>query len=201
MWNDFKPTLLFLFRFFLTYGLLSAAYGFYIQSYDRLQPSQTDPSTQWVVQQVSFLAEILGYTTEIEEQAHNRYADLPSEQTFDTLLLDNKRAIAVEEGCNGLSVMILFVSFVLAFGGKWKKAIWFVPLGLVIIHLANLLRLLILAVLKADHDGNYFHFFHKYGFTAVIYFAVFVLWYVWVQFLVSNKPSSNLDKSAEQTLS
>lgn len=189
MWSDFRPTLLFLFRFFLTYGLLSAAYGFFIKQYDQAEPQVRDPFTHWVVEQVAQIAKWQGYEVVIEENAHLNYAKTAEEQTFDTLIFNDIRAIAVEEGCNGLSVMILFVSFVLAFGGNFQRLLWFIPAGLLLIHLSNLIRLYLLAILKVDFEGQYFHFFHKYGFTAVIYLSVFLLWYVWVQFLV--KPSAH----------
>lgn len=191
MWRDFRPTLFFLFRFFLTYALLSAAYGYFIKQYDEASPSETDPITKNIVVQLAFMAEAFGYEVTIDEDDHRNYAQSKDEQTYDSIRLNNVKAIAVEEGCNGISVMILFVAFVLAFGGSGKKAAWFIPLGLAFIHIANILRLFLLALLKIYFDQQYFYFFHKYGFTAVLYAAVFLLWYIWVQHIVVNRKSEN----------
>lgn len=182
MLKEFKPTLFFLLRFFLTYAICSVSYGLFIKQYDQSQPSIIDPITSQVVNQVGTLASWLGYQVEIEKNAHSNYTDLGHEQTFNTLYLNDIQAIAVEEGCNGMSVIILFASFIIAFGGNAKKSILFILAGIVFIHLSNLLRLLLLAILNVDFNGTYFHFFHKYGFTAVIYLAVFLLWYLWVNY-------------------
>lgn len=185
--KDFLPTIFFLLRFFGVYAILSVSYGFYIKSFDELEDSETDPITQSVVRQLSVVSEWFGYEVDIDEHSHRNYGSLAEEQTFDTVYFDKIQVIAVEEGCNGISVMILFVAFVLAFGGNWKSAVWFIPSGLLIIQIGNLMRLLLLAVLKAETDGNYFHFFHKYGFTAVIYLLVLILWHIWVRYFVSRK--------------
>jgi exosortase/archaeosortase family protein len=76
--------------------------------------------------------------------------------------------------------MYLFASFVFAFGGKGRTMAWFIPAGLVFLHGANLFRLLVLIEFNLHNQGTWFHFFHKYGFTSIIYAAVFGLWVLWV---------------------
>ena len=182
MWQEFKPTLYFLLRFFGTYIILSLAYGLYIKHYDEQSPALLDPFTRIIINQVGKISSSLGYKSETIQNDHLNYPKSGYAQTFDSLLLNDKRAIAVEEGCNGLNVMIMFVAFIFAFGGwKSRNSLWFLPLGLIFIHFSNLLRLFLLAWLNVDHDGRMFHFFHKYGFTAVSYASVFLLWFVWVR--------------------
>jgi exosortase family protein XrtF len=110
---------------------------------------------------------------------HLRY-ESKSEQTFDSLWLDTKYVISIEEGCNGLNIMILFFAFVVGFGGKLFNMLVFIPTGIIFIHVANLARLLLLSLLNVNSDGRAFHFFHKYGFTAILYVAILFLWYLWV---------------------
>jgi exosortase family protein XrtF len=87
--------------------------------------------------------------------------------------------LSVFEGCNGINVMIVFVAFMVAFGGAIRKLVWFIPLGLVVIHLANLGRLFLLYV-TAVQSPRYFYYFHKYFFTAILYLIVLALWAAWV---------------------
>lgn len=192
MWQEFKPTVFFLLKFFVLYLGLSTAYGLYIGAYE--SDAKVDPATRVVARHCSGSAGLLGYQTQIVEDDHLRRESLP-EQTYDSLWFDDIYAVSVEEGCNGLNVMILFVSFVIAFGGSWRAMLWFIPAGLLFIHLANLGRLLFLSLMNVEWGGRGFHFFHKYGFTAVLYLAILVLWYLWVMYLNAKKaPKAKQDE-------
>jgi len=191
MKSNLWTTVFFLMRFFAVYLALSWVYGRYIAHYDTLDPPRTDPFTREVVYEVTRLASWLGYETDVKLDDHLIYP-AAEEQTYDSIHLNGLIGVGVEEGCNGLSIMILFVAFVLSFGGNAQQAAWFVPAGLVFIHLANLGRILFLAILNVDFGGKHFHFFHKYGFTAVIYAAVFALWFVWVQGILNRRKSAGV---------
>ncbi len=179
MWKEFKPTILFLVKFFVVYFALSALYGFFIQKYDTREPAEVDSFTHFVTSNCTKTASVMGYETRVLKNSHIVHGSL-EEQTYDSVWLNDIFAIDIEEGCNGLNIMILFLAFVVAFGGKLVNMLIFIPLGIVFIHLANIGRLLLLSFLNVEWGGRAFHFFHKYGFTAVIYAAVFILWYLWV---------------------
>jgi exosortase/archaeosortase family protein len=82
--------------------------------------------------------------------------------------------------------MIVFLSFVLAMGPYVKPMTWFIPAGLLVIHLLNLLRVwgLFLVAVKLPEQ---FYFVHKYLFTSILYAVVFVLWFIWIR-LTSTRP-------------
>ncbi len=183
-WREFRPTVFFLLKFFALYLGLSWAYGAFIGQHDR--EGTVDPFTRLITQQCAKVAETAGYETYLIANDHQRQESLP-EQTYDSLWFDNVYAISVEEGCNGLNIMILFLAFVLAFGGPWRRMLWFIPLGFLFIHLANIARLMLLSLLNVEWSGQAFHFFHKYGFTAVLYAAVLFLWFLLVT-RVSKRP-------------
>ncbi len=194
MWKEFKPTILFLAKFFGIYFLFSMLYGFYISSYDTSDPPQTDPITKYIAVNCGKTASILGYQFRIIEDDHVNAVN-KSEVTYDSIWLDNNYAISIEEGCNGINIMILFVAFVVAFGGKLLNMVLFIPAGLLFIHISNIARLMLLSLLNVEWGGEAFHFFHKYGFTAVIYLSVFLLWYLWVV-KFSGKQGLSLKKKA-----
>lgn len=89
------------------------------------------------------------------------------------------------EGCNAISVMILFVAFLVAFTGKIKQYLWFVPVGLIILYISNILRIYLIGMIVL-----YFPAFvdsaHDYLFPGIIYGTVFILWVIWVKFIVSK---------------
>jgi exosortase family protein XrtF len=182
LWHTFKPTILFLGKFFGLYLLLSVAYGFYIRAYDTAQPAEVDPITRYVAIHCGGFSSWLGYEVTIVDDDHLRQENQP-ERTYDSLWLNDQYALSVEEGCNGINIMIIFLSFVIAFGGRPVRMLWFIPAGIVFIHLANIGRLFLLSYLNVSWSAEAYHFFHKYGFTAVLYLAILILWYLWVMHL------------------
>lgn len=180
MWQEFKPTIIFLAKFFAVYGFLSFGYGKYISHYDSLDKPSTDPITSFVTFNCTNSATIFGYEPVIVQNDHQNQLERYSEQNYDSIWLDGKYAISVEEGCNGVNIIILFLAFIVAFGGKLLNTLLFIPGGILFIHAANIGRLMLLSLLNVKYDGQGFHFFHKYGFTAVIYLAILLLWILWV---------------------
>ena len=68
----------------------------------------------------------------------------------------------------------------MAFGPVSNRMYWFIPLGLLVIHLVNLARISLLYFVSIRYP-RYMYFAHKYFFTAVLYAAVFMLWVWWVR--------------------
>ncbi len=94
--------------------------------------------------------------------------------------------VSIAFNCNGLSLMYLFTSFILAFSGKWKHKLIFIPAGLIIIHGFNIIRTALLAIIVVYKPG-WTDFNHKYTFTATIYIVIFILWVIWVNYFSAYK--------------
>ena len=84
------------------------------------------------------------------------------------------------EGCNAVSVMILFVAFIFAFY-KGIKTFVFAGLGLLFLHIINVLRIAGLNILIVE-SPDYSKIGHDYFFPAIIYGSVVVLWLIWIKF-------------------
>ncbi len=182
MFKEFKPAIVFLVKFFAIYLTGTVAYGIYI----RASQPYPDAITQWVTHQMVYILE-MKYGT-IQQTIITGTTD----QLMDTdaqwkgvgaaIALATEKGISmvsVFEGCNGFVIVVLFLAFLIAFGGPGRKLAWFIPLGIIAIHVANLFRLVLLGAISIDFP-QYLFFTHKYLFTAIIYGAVFLLWYVWV---------------------
>jgi exosortase/archaeosortase family protein len=76
--------------------------------------------------------------------------------------------------------MIIFVAFLVAFGPMRKALLWFIPVGLLIIHGINLARIALLFWVSL-YMPDFMYFTHKYLFTAILYVVVFLLWIGWVK--------------------
>jgi exosortase family protein XrtF len=166
LFKQFRPALLFLARFLGVYVVGSLAYGFFIESYGH----HPDPATRVVTHQTVALLNVAGEEVFAEDNP------------FGAQVLVNDASgtvLRVFEGCNGLNVMIVFVAFIVAFGGPLRRMAWFTLMGLTLIHLANLLRVGLLYVVATRFE-NYFYLYHKFIFTAVLYVLVFGLWVSWV---------------------
>ena len=86
-------------------------------------------------------------------------------------------------GCNALSIIILFVSFIIAFAQRFKKTLFYIFAGVVIIYSVNILRITILAIALYNYP-EYQHMLHGAVFPGIIYGMVFLLWLIWVQLLI-----------------
>lgn len=85
----------------------------------------------------------------------------------------------IAEGCNAVSVMILFVSFVAAFSGKLKQTVLFILFGVLSIYILNIIRIALLTVLLFYFPEQN-HLLHGVVFPLIIYGYVFVLWIFWI---------------------
>lgn len=169
------PTILFLVKFIVIYIVGNFLYGLYATAYE---PSP-DPATYWVTDQAAMVLTACGWSTDAENRTDKATTELSH---------DGKRILAVYEGCNGINVMIIFVAFLVAFGPIGNKLLWFIPLGLLIIHLMNLARITLLFWVSM-YWPDYMYFTHKYFFTAILYVVVFVLWVWWVRKYTTQKPT------------
>ncbi len=165
-YNEFKPAILFLLRFSIAFTVLSLIYSSWVAGYKDV----ADPITRNVATQIrGILAWFYEAVTSTDRTGN------PSMDIY----INGKYSISVFEGCNGVAIANLFFSFLVGFWGGLKKLAWFSILGIVVIHIANLFRLLLLAQMALT-NSPLFHFTHKYLFTLSIYAIVFVLWYFWV---------------------
>ena len=167
--KQYSPFFIFLLKFFAVYVGLTLIYQGYLNTCDNLQ-HEVDGFTRSVANQTKWFTDLLGY------QTHTRLHPTQSSVMF---LLDGHYISRVVEGCNAVSVMILFAAFVVAFKGSWKNTILFILAGTLVIHVLNVVRigLLSMALLKyPEHE----HVLHGVIFPAVIYGVVFLLWIIWV---------------------
>ena len=105
---------------------------------------------------------------------------LPNLEASSIKLFYNKKYIAqIIEGCNGISVIILFASFVIAFTGKFKHTVLYILVGSLSIHILNIARIALLCVLIYDFP-EYEAILHGVIFPLIIYGFVFLLWVIWV---------------------
>jgi exosortase/archaeosortase family protein len=94
--------------------------------------------------------------------------------------------IDVEPGCTSLKQWVHWIVLMVLFPGPWKHKFWYIPLGVIVIHFVNLIRitgLVLVSIPWSDHID----FFHDYVFKTFFYLMIFLMWLIWVtKFLPQN---------------
>ena len=96
------------------------------------------------------------------------------------LFYNQKYVAIITEGCNAISVIILFISFVVAFSGKLKTTLLFIAGGILLIYILNVFRIAILSALIFNFPKQA-PFLHGVIFPLYIYGVFFILWLIWVR--------------------
>jgi len=96
--------------------------------------------------------------------------------------------VAVEGSCSGLKQFYQWTILMILFPGSWKKKLWYIPLGLIVIHLNNILRIVILSIVTV-HWPQHWDFIHLWILRPFFYVVIFLLWVLWVEKIREGKKS------------
>lgn len=166
----------FILTFLTVYVVLTMSYKLYLDFSDGSK-YYPDYLTNLVAKQSESLIRALGYDAMIVPH--------PNEPSM-KLLVNSKFVARVVEGCNSISVIILFISFILAFAGKFKTTVIYILAGSVLIYVVNLIRIAILSIGLYNYPWRE-DVLHTVIFPMVIYGLVFLLWMFWVNRFSKNK--------------
>jgi len=165
----YKLVVRFITTFLIVYGIFSLIYRGYLE-YSKTSKYYPDYVTNLVAKQTRTLLEALDYRAIVEPH--------PDEASM-KLIINEKYVARIVEGCNSVSIIILFASFIIAFAGDKKTTIFYILVGSVLIYSANLIRVVLLT-------AGLYHYpwrkdiLHNVIFPAIIYCMVFLLWMLWV---------------------
>lgn len=140
-----------------------------------------DYMTNLVARQTSTLLNSIGYEASVLPH--------PDEASM-KVIVNGKYVARVIEGCNALSIIILFLSFIIAFSGKFKTTVLYCFAGAIILYAFNLIRIVILSAGLYHYPWRR-EILHNVIFPMLIYGTVFLLWMFWV-----NRFSKSLKSNA-----
>lgn len=172
----YQSVLQFLFLFLGIYILLTGLYLLYLKQ----EPSEKyypEIVTHVVAKQSAMFVSGLGYNADITPN---------SESPSMLLSINGKITASIVEGCNAVSVIILFSAFIIAFSQKRKPTILYVFVGSVLIYCVNILRIALLAI-GIYQFPQHQEFLHQIVFPAIIYGMVFLLWLLWIRRIMLTK--------------
>lgn len=166
-----KAVIQFLIKFFVSYLLLVSLYSFYLS---KTQEKETlyscSPITTTVANQTVSAINLLGYKAALEQH---------QDELSIKMYVNDMYVSRVIEGCNSISIIILFLAFIIAFSGTLKATIIFGLLGSVVIYITNIFRIAILSIGILIYPKQQ-EVLHSLVFPAIIYGMVFLLWVLWV---------------------
>lgn len=108
----------------------------------------------------------------------------------DTLFFTNNGYISITVGCSGVKQFLQWILLMLLFPGPWKHKAWFIPAGLIMIHLTNIFRIVGLSYITL-HYPDIWHFSHDNIFRPFFYVVIFFMWVLWVEKFKNKKVITN----------
>jgi exosortase/archaeosortase family protein len=83
--------------------------------------------------------------------------------------------------CTGLTLAALYASLVIAYPLSWTTRLYALAVGVPVIAVANMLRLLAVALASEHLSAEVFDFAHDYLFMGIMVLVVIALWAAWLQ--------------------
>ena len=110
------------------------------------------------------------------------YSADPETRTF----LFGAGSVYITAGCSGFKQLLQWLVLMIFFPGPWKHKLWFIPLGLVVVHLVNVFRIDGLVIIL-DYFPEYWQFTHDYIMRPLFYAVMFGMWVIWVEKFAEKK--------------
>ena len=159
--------------------------GMYSYYLNKTQEKETlyscAPITTKVANQTAKMITILSYKAEVEQH---------QEELSLKILVNDNYVSRIIEGCNSVSIIILFIAFIIAFSGSIKITIIYGIIGSLLIYITNIFRIAILSIGILEYPKHQ-KIMHSIVFPAIIYGMVFLLWVIWVNKFSNYKKGRN----------
>ncbi len=91
---------------------------------------------------------------------------------------ENNGFVAVNLSCSGLKQFYQWFFLMLLYPGPWKHKLWFIPLGLLVVHLVNIFRIVSM-VFVTINIPQHWDFSHDWILRPFFYVVMFLLWVWW----------------------
>ncbi len=172
-----KPLLLFLAKALLLYVTWELLYYNWLVPYSSLDENMT----RNLARLSAALLEVWGYTAVVSNFYH-------PQGVFGhcNVIVDGIPGILIANPCNGLSLIVLFAGFIIAYPGNWKQKAVYILAGSLLVYGINLIRIQVL-IFNFLYSQQSFDFNHKYTYTILVYLCIFMLWLNWANRFANHK--------------
>lgn len=94
--------------------------------------------------------------------------------------IQGSEGVRIIPPCLAVSLMALFAGFIICYPGEKRSKFWYIPLGIILIMLTNILRITAMALLSY-HAPEMLNFYHRYVFKFFIHGFILLLWIIWIR--------------------
>lgn len=109
----------------------------------------------------------------------------------------NLSELFINNRCLALDLMYTYSVFIIAFFGPVKKKLWYIPMGILIINILNILRIIGLGI-TSMYFPKYMNFNHHTLFTYIVYLFTFILWVIWIKKFAKEDIIKMLEETKEK---
>jgi exosortase/archaeosortase family protein len=106
--------------------------------------------------------------------------------------------VGINHSCSAVKQFMQWLVLMLLYPGPWRHKLWFIPAGIIILHLTNIFRIVGLSVVLLNWPA-YWDWSHDWVFRPFFYVVIFAMWVLWVE-RFSNR-SLNNNKAVKKTTS
>lgn len=99
---------------------------------------------------------------------------------------EKKITLSIIWGCTGIKQFYVFLLVILLYPGPWKKKLWYIPVGILILWAYNIARITAIIFLTRNHP-EWFDFLHEGLFRYLYYGLIFFLWVYWEEKLRKSR--------------
>ncbi|WP_194767013.1 archaeosortase/exosortase family protein [Tamlana sp. I1] len=174
------PIRLFLGRALLFYIVWEIIYGLFIYDSTFIDRALTSHVGESSVSILNNMSPMSGFTAN-NKLYTAKTLDGEDVAVFHTAISHNNRKILnIANVCNGLTLMALYIGFIVCIPEKFWRKIKYIILGIIIIDFINILRCVGLIYLR-EYFHAYFDFAHHYLFKAIVYASTFIIWTIFAR--------------------
>lgn len=113
------------------------------------------------------LLNLFGYTSELS-------ADMRTISMYDSSI-----GVNIYNYCLGIDILFVFSSLIISYPGTWRARAWFLPLGLIGIHVINLIRILAMCLWNIYQPPFWVDHHDLFNVVAAVF--VFLMFTQWVR--------------------
>ena len=95
----------------------------------------------------------------------------------------------VTSECTAVNAVFLFISFILAYSSTYRSKVIGLACGIPLIIVVNITRLVVLGWVT-EYWPKQAKLFHDYVWETIFLFFIIVLWFVWINKVVSHEKTS-----------
>ena len=157
--------------FFIVWEIIYGVFLYDSQLIDRLLTTHVGESSVIVLNNLTSMDGFIAKP----ENWNSTYAGEIIENQVSAIYHNNKKVLYIANACNGLSLMILYLGFIVCMPSKFWRKFLYIILGVIALDCINILRCVGLIYLR-EYLQAYFQFAHHYLFKVTVYTATFLIW-------------------------